>query len=78
MPSGAFDAFENIGNLKSQNAKIINNQNGNNIYYTLNSNNIGILDASQISNSYVEIVFEIDKTQNRDYYPFRVGVQGIM
>ena len=78
MPEGEFDKFNNDGSLQAQTEKIINNQNGNNIYYILNENNIGILDSTKINNSYVEIVFEIDKTQNRDYYPFKVGVQGFM
>ena len=78
MPLGTIDEFENAGTLKADSEKIINNQNGNNIYYTQTDSNIAVLDENKISNNYVEIAFEINKTTDREYWPFKVAIQGFM
>lgn len=72
------DDFENNGNLQASSETVINNSNGNNKYFKINENNVGILDGGEVSQSYAEIVFEIQKTMDKSYYPFKIGLNSLV
>jgi len=60
--------------LSASTEKTVSNANQNSLLYNVSAENIGILNYQAINQSYVEVVFEIEKDNSKTYWPFKAGI----
>ncbi|MDD4816209.1 MAG: hypothetical protein PHQ62_03640 [Clostridia bacterium] len=60
--------------LSASTEKLVSNTNQNSVLYNVNTANVGVLNYQAINQSYIELVFEIEKDNSKTYWPFKAGI----
>jgi len=69
------EAFDNSNQiLSASEPKTVSNENDNSVLYSINSENVGVLNYQEMTQSYFEIVFEVGTDNSKTYWPFKAGI----